>query len=258
MDVRYPKTFLQEVVVRTDFAVPIRALTEDIPPALNRAIQSNFSLAEPPQEVNLREVRVAMGKDTSQARERRQVSTLRKYSSATRNKHLHLHQDYCFVSYSVYESFAQLRADFLPVIDKIFELGDDIQLKRLGLRYINHIELKEPHPTDWERYLNRDLLSIFDIHDRKQIARAFHQLFLNLGDFLVNFQYGMHNPDFPDVIRRKVFILDYDAYYDGFVDDNREVHDKLDKFHGVIERLFWNSVQPALKEKMRGGESVDD
>jgi len=62
----------------------------------------------------------------------------------------------------------------------------------------------------------------------------------------------MHNPDFPAPIKKKIFILDYDAYYDGFV-ERTEVETRLTLFHDKIQDLFEWSIQPKLREIMKNG-----
>ena len=98
--------------------------------------------------------------------------------------------------------------------------------------------------------MDRKLLAIFSFpDDPKTISRAFHNLVLNYGDMSVRFQYGMHNPDFPVPIRKKVFILDYDAYYEG-PQSFEDVKLNIDKFHERVESLFEASISNKLRDLM--------
>lgn len=129
----------------------------------------------------------------------------------------------------------------------MFEAFSDLQVKRLGLRYINSVEAPGPNKFSWNAYLNRNLLSIFNIPvDKAKIARAFHNLELNLGDLTLRFQYGIHNPDYPAPIRKRVFILDYDAYTTGFL-AKEEIHQTLPVLHDEIEQLSEKSITDKLR-----------
>ena len=51
----------------------------------------------------------------------------------------------------------------------------------------------------------------------------------------------MHNPDFPAPIKKKIFILDYDAYCSGILTKD-EIFKNLPIFHAEIQRLFESSI----------------
>jgi uncharacterized protein (TIGR04255 family) len=66
---------------------------------------------------------------------------------------------------------------------------------------------------------------------------------------LLNFQYGMHNPDFPSRIRRKLFILDLDASYQGLLSRD-DIKSNIDTAHNRIEELFENVIREDLRRRM--------
>jgi len=72
---------------------------------------------------------------------------------------------------------------------------------------------------------------------------------LDLSDMRVRFQYGMHNPDYPSVIRRKQFILDYDAYREE-TQTGDELERNLMRFHSKIQELFEQSITDELRRIM--------
>ena len=131
----------------------------------------------------------------------------------------------------------------------------DFSVKRFGLRFINQIELDKPNPFSWEEYINQDLLAAFNIaEDKTKISRIFSNIIQNYdGDMLLNFQYGMHNPDYPSRIKKKIFILDFDAFIQGVMEKDF-VQAEFDSAHSRIETLFEMSITPRLRELM---EEVD-
>jgi len=59
----------------------------------------------------------------------------------------------------------------------------------------------------------------------------------------------MHNPDYPARIRKKIFILDYDAYTTSLL-TREEIRQSLPIFHDQIEQLFEKSITGRLREIM--------
>jgi uncharacterized protein (TIGR04255 family) len=127
----------------------------------------------------------------------------------------------------------------------------DFDVSRFGLRYFNNIELTDPRLTDWDAYLDKNLLSIFNLaDDRTKISRAFHNLELNFGDMNLTFLYGMHNPDYPAPIKQKTFVLDFDAYILKSQDKD-EVVSNLEVMHERIQSMFEKNITEQLREIMR-------
>ncbi len=99
------------------------------------------------------------------------------------------------------------------------------------------------------------MIAIFNIVDENyQVSRAFHELQLIISDMRIKFQYGMHNPDFPSVIKKKIFVLDYDGYYE-YLQDQNEIMRNLSNINTEIENLFKKSIGPKLEEIMLRGDS---
>ena len=65
----------------------------------------------------------------------------------------------------------------------------------------------------------------------------------------MRFQYGMPNPDYPAPIKKKHFILDFDAYAEMLIDIS-ELGDTLDTFHDRINSAFEQVIKDGLRKKM--------
>lgn len=115
---------------------------------------------------------------------------------------------------------------------------------------VNHIKLEGHSYFEWADYLDERLLSMYSLYEGEgEIARGFHNLTINDNDIMLRFQYGMYNPDFPSPIRKKLFILDYDAFYDG-LQDIEDIKANIDIFHERIEALFENNIKDELRNLM--------
>lgn len=158
----------------------------------------------------------------------------------------------CAGSASSLSNYEIVKEEFLRILDRFVELFPGAQPSRLGLRYVNNIELPGPNPTDWSDYLASQLLSLFEFPpeaERPSLCRVFHNLELAFDSLRLRYRLGMHNPDYPARIRQKVFLLDLDAYTESAV-SIREVNSLLDNFHTSIQHYFENSITENLREVM--------
>ncbi len=232
--VRYKKNFLKEVVVRIDFPVPLRAIRVRVNQKFIREIIKYYPIQEP-----IKVIKDALRLLSEPAKNRTgEKRTNWFFHSRNRGEKLCINDTCMFIDVSKYESFAKLRSHFVSALESLFSNYSDVSISRFGLRYTNYIEGNELDPTDWKGYLNPELLSIFEIADsREAISRAFHVLDMNYDDMSLRFQYGMHNPDYPAPIRKKLFVLDFDAYIEAALGKEEVLHN-LDTFHGKIESYF--------------------
>jgi len=250
MAIRYVRPFLSEVIVRLDVSNEISGIDTDLNPALVRALQEHFPILEPHDFIG---VELQFGPDRQPTQQNRRSKEWH-FVGINHDKRLIVSNDAIMMSYKKYDSSSALFREFRESIDAVYDAEQELAVSRLGLRYINRIELAQPDPTDWERYLDGRLLASLEIPgDKSRIVRAFHVLETDLGDMRLRFQYGMHNPDYPAVIRRKQFILDFDAYREGSQTRDELVRN-LELFHGKIQELFEQSITDELRRIMNGGE----
>ena len=247
MNNNYINTYLQEVIVRADFAVPLLDMQNDINPKLKKSIMNLFPICEF-NDLIANEFRVSGDKFESNQ------TTVKEYKffSKDRKKFAIINEKCLLIRYEKYEKFEILLSNFMSIIDVLFDVNADVQINRLGLRYVNNIHFdNEPNPTDWEEYLDIKLLSIFNVRNNKQyVVRAFQNLEFHFEDIHLQFQYGMRNPDYPMPIYKKIFILDYDAHCIGMIQKSSELKEYLIKFHGEINKLFESSITEKLRSVM--------
>lgn len=248
--VKYEKNFLTNVIVRVDFPNPLQ-VHENLPPNLSKAILELFPISEPKKIIG-KKVKFTAEKIEIEGDEK---SIEWNFFGKNREKQLVITPVFFAITYKKYESFNNLKSDFILVIEKIFEVFSDIQINRLGLRYINEIALlNQTDPLNWIEYLNENLLSPFEVaRDKSIIARCITNLFLNQEDMIITFRYGMHNPDMPVPIKKKIFILDYDVYNTNLQDIN-EIKEDLEKFHNTIVDLFESHIKEGLRAIMHADQ----
>jgi uncharacterized protein (TIGR04255 family) len=242
----YKKNFLDRVVIRVDFTKEIQELENSLPGQVVDGIVKIFPIPEPKIK---HAKQYQLGPKMMAVKEIDQREWY--YHGKDREKSLCIAKGCMFVEYFRYNETPEILTEtFMAIIDLLVNSYKDLSFRRLGMRYIDKIEFNESDFTSWEKYIDRKLLSIFEIVDDKtKISRAFHNLELNYGDMNVKFQYGMHNPDYPAPIKRKIFILDTDVYLDS-VQTRQEIESNLRKFHDKCVNLFEQSITVSLREVM--------
>ncbi len=250
MDDKYKKNFLTNVIVRVDFPNPLKI--ESLPPDLTKVVLKYFPISEPKKLIEISSEFKVVPKTKIEIETGEEMMEWNYYGK-NREKKLVLRKSFLSITYiKSYKRHDDLKSEFFSIINELFKVFSDIQINRLGLRYVNEISFDETKFFDWEKYLNKDLLSIFNIARNKDtIARGFNNLVLNYENMILNFHYGMHNPDFPAPIRKKIFILDYDAYYEG-LQDLKDIKSNLFTFHEEIKKIFEENIEDGLRDAMYG------
>lgn len=241
----YPSNFLSKVIARVDFPSPLLKVGTHLPSDISKIAIQQFPIEEPTRTI-ARELQISQ----TTVKTRETEFTEWHFHGKEREKSLTITPAAVFVKYTTYKSFEMLKADFLTVLSSFFHIYEETQVSRLGLRYVNNIALDDGDRFDWAQYLKNELLCIFNVSgDRESISRAFHNLEFNMGDFNLRFQYGMHNPDYPAPIRRRVYILDFDAYNQG-LQDFSEIPNNIERFHDSIQGLFESVITDELRGLM--------
>ncbi len=248
----YKKNFLSEVIARVDLISPIEIFEKSLPSDITGIIRPLFPVPEPRKVIDFPLQVSSNGEQIKKTKKKAEHMEWR-FHGKDEEKTLTITPASIFIQYRAYKTFEKLRDDFLRIVSVVFEKYKDAQGKRLGLRYINDVVLKEDKPLEWGDYLNNNLLCSFQFYKTSGIpSRIFNNIELNFDDFNLRYQFGMHNPDYPAPIKLKSFILDLDAYCQGFQDLD-EIKENLDKYHNKIQEIFESSITDELRNILNEG-----
>lgn len=251
---KYKQNFLKQVLVRVDFQNPLQDYEKGLYPAVVKALAKTFpTLVE--QKIIQQTIQVPVKPNAKP-----KVSTIDQtawtYYAQNKKKHTRIEPTDFYIQYDKYYSFEQLKKDFRLVFDSLVTNYKELNITRLGLRYIDEIEIRgEKDVFGWKQYLKPNLFSALSIplkKDKDCISRAFSNLEFNYGDHNLTLKYGMFNPDYPSSIKKKAFILDSDAYKRDNI-PNEEAYSVLVQLHERISNLFEKRL---IKEGLR--EIMDD
>lgn len=241
----YNNPFLKEVIFRIDFPTPLENVNTAVPSTVLREIMRAFPIAEP-QTVQSQELQISMETVSSSIQEMKKWV----YHGREREKSMILESQSLTMTIKRYETYDGAISEFKAVLDALFRESRDLFSSRIGVRYINSIDLNESEPLEWSEYLNEDILGIVSFHASENVSRVFHVLEYNFDGQSLKYQFGLPNPDYPAVIRKKQFILDLDSYFTGAFDE-REIYDCIGSCHRKIQELFEKSITDKTRDLMR-------
>lgn len=249
---RYTKNHLKHVIIKVDFSNEL-PIDNNLPKEVLDTAQKAFPLFEPMPTTHS-EIKISEdGAKVTNA----EHGTNWIFYGLNKEKALsivregrHREKTSIAIDYSKYESFDILRDEFIPILYNFMGVFPESKIGRVGLRYINNIDLREKNPLNWNKYIHSNLLSSFRfVDDKERISRVFNDLEIKYDDMSIKFQYGMPNPDYPSPIKKKIFVLDYDVYYVG-ERDKSEVPDMMNKYHDKIISLFEGSIKEGLRNEL--------
>ena len=247
---KYKKDFLKKVIVRIDFDTSLPIVKKGPAEGIYDTVKTRFPITEEKKVIG-KEFLIGPG-DTKE----RSIETKEwHYYGKNREKHLTITPNMTFVEYNKYEYYEMLKEDFLSVSKALFDSYPKIQVKRLGLRYVDNIDIPNESPTEWDKYLKPELNTIFALAgNRETISRAFHVLEFNYGEDFLRFQFGMFNPDYPAPIKKKIYTLDFDMYVTKIL-NKTDIEETLDRFHEKVSEFFEEVITDELRKIM---EPIDE
>lgn len=241
----YENPFLKEVIFRVDFPTPLESVVTSVPSAVLREIMKAFPIAEP-QTVQSQEFQISGQTVSSTTHEIKQWV----YHGREREKSMILEPQSLTMTIRRYKTYDGAFSEFKAVLEALFRENRELFSSRIGVRYINSIELNEKNPLEWSEYLNEDILGIVSFHACENISRVFHVLEYNFNGQALKYQFGLPNPDYPAVIKKKQFILDLDSYFTGAFEE-KEIYDCIKQCHQKIQELFEKSITDKTRDLMR-------
>ncbi len=251
MGKRYENSYLKNVIFRIDLAQPIsqgKKLLNDF----SKILERDFPNREDISKIHL-EATMGLSKDKEPSvKQFQRIVVSNKFSNADKTTILMFESEpsNLNLSFNSYKSSAELNELVESIVKAVHKVYGNVLIKRIGLRYINNISIKDGDTFDWHSFINPYLISMLEFStDKRNISRAIGRMELNKDFYKVQFYYGMVNPEYPNPIARKEFILDYDCYSTEEININ-EVPAMLTILHEEIKSRCESSIVDGLREIM--------
>lgn len=176
------------------------------------------------------------------------ISTWVLYNSG-KTKKIQIEPNSLIIEYLSYSDSTELLSDTSIAAEFIKEFKIKT-INRLGLRYVNEIKIDNGDVLDWGDYINDDLLGSINFSQKNTLGltRAMSILSFKKDFGNINFNFGMWNSSYPNIISEKTFILDIDAYSKFPLDtEDIKLDEIIKEFNHGIESIFENSIKDNLR-----------
>jgi len=232
---KYKNNFIANVIVQLDFA-PVRRFFETVPKDIIEAMQGEYTCLQG-QPLSQVQVNVATGAKVET------VTPVWLFRSSDNTVEMQLTQDFLKFNCVKYISFENL----MQHIKKITSLlsKDVSTIARLGLRYVNQIELNGTKSADISKYISDSLTLTSDKwagDEKGNVLNAVGQIIMNYDDCMMNFNYGISD------LAQPKYALDFDCY--GVNVEFAKLEETLSNYNAKIAASFEKSIQDELREKM--------
>lgn len=239
----YKRNFITDVICRVDFP-EIPKLKKEEPIEFYEKIRTLFKRYEKSVSAQLR---VEEFKGISIQEQAHKW----KFFNKEKDKKITLSHNCLSFEFFKYSEFNEFKEIWEMVYNSLLDVYKIEFFDRLGLRYINNIDIKKGKPLSWDglinKYLTSHLKSFPDL--KPDVIRSMHKIIFNKDGIKINLSYGIWNDDFPSSLSKKQFILDYDCYID-FMIEPSEVNTKISEFIKIIYDLFEICIDYKLREIM--------
>lgn len=250
---QYRDNTITNAIIRLDFANPIQTINTELAAAVRSASLCCFEIPEK-NEIHSQEIEVSNGPGKKSIAMNDSTIVEWVFKGKSTRKELKITKDSFLVEVQEYSSFEELKRDFLSVFSTFKSTYGEVQVSRMGMRYVDQIQPLELRTSDetwfdyWKKYVDERLLGGFAFtSDDNALARHMNSCVMNYGDYSLTFQYGMFNPDFPAVAKKSVFVLDTDVYSAGLL-NYEDIVSGLDAFHTQASVWFEKSITNGLRE----------
>ncbi len=240
------RNFLKNVILRVNFLGELK-LSQQAVDSFSRVVSDDFPDLEPRERLSMYMTMDQIQRTTQEKR----TKVFFFHNKATNNS-ISLEPDAIALDIKKYNNYNEFRRLVQKVIQNIETENPSTKVSRVGLRYVNQIILNEGPPFEWTGLIREPLLASVNFIERQNELSRFIGIFeLNRSEYLIKFQYGWFNSEYPNPIAKKEFLLDYDCYSKNETDLS-SVLNQVDTFHIAIKELFRYSILDNL-ERMTGG-----
>lgn len=198
-----------------------------------------------PQIEKQERISIEMGYNLDQTKTKEKRATVFLFKNDDTSNKLMLEPDALSFELKKYEGYQQFKGIMEKVLYLLIKENSSLKLSRLGLRYINQINITTGSPFEWDGIIKSYLLPNMDFISKTELSRDLRLIELNKKECSVRFQYGLFNSEYPNPIAKKEFLLDYDCYTTNETDIN-SVITLIDGFHTVIKDLFKLSIDETI------------
>lgn len=250
----YRNSFLHQVIVRIDFLqfVPTNMTFSE---SIEKEILRIFPRRGKDQIIRFNSINVVFDQNNNglpNANGKVLEGIQREYFTNDGVNKLVLSNKFIVFEINKYSSFEVHKQWFQSILLEFFQ-RNRVSANRTGIRYINMFQ--QPRVKLQKKFFTQEIAAslytkFIETSSGPRMIRSIHMNEYRIGEMTMNFRYGMFNPEYPNLLRKNDFVLDFDFFSDDVIDSSDGIIHVLDKGHNEIQALFERSITDSLREVM--------
>ncbi len=245
----YSKNFIKKVIAKIDFNASVDIFTPDTLADAVSEIKKRFPISE--QKTGIQNEITFSNVGVEQSLKKEFPEWI--FHGKDRTKVLKVNHQSIEVVLNKYDTENDFIKDVITPISKLLSINPNIVVQRTGIRFINIFDFKIDNFKKSSIYFTPSISANYTkMADVENCNRAIMINEFIKEDIKLRVQSGYFNPDYPAIIKRNHFLLDFDAYIDSpHLINNIEV--LLKKLHDIIEFKFEELITDKLRDKVLNG-----
>lgn len=175
------------------------------------------------------------------------VLNLAVFHNPATGRFIKVSQENFIVAFTRYTRFEDFKEEVLQKTSVFCETFCVTNLHRVGLRYVNNVELLAAVPTSSLLKYVRPLID-FGRMDIENVDQFLNEVRLRHSGHLVMLR-GVLLPPLPD--GRRSYVLDIDCHSSG-LQSQGDIRDLIDRYHDSAQEFFLDQITEEYKNVMRG------
>lgn len=243
----YKNNYLKQVIFRIDFEKVVLGNFDEFKKIVDKRFDQKLKRKN---QINNLSLELKSGEFTSEPEE---VELWQFVNSKTNNK-FEIGPTHCLVEYYSYKDSSDLKNNVQSLFEKFLQMHEVTRALRIGLRYINQIEMPNLKKVDeWSKYITHDLLVAqkFLMSKGKTPTRILNQSEFKTEAFNTVFKYGIWNEKYPSPITNNAYILDIDCFTRLPMDvEGNKLLSIFSNLNKEAESIFEFSIKDELRKEM--------
>lgn len=249
----YKNTFLKQVIIRIDFMDFIKDNNMyDI--EIEKRILKIFPRRGKDQIIRFNSIKMIFPQNKEQPMNTNGeiVEGIQKeyFTNDGQNK-LILSNKFIIFEIKNYTNFEEHRLWLYSILSAVYEKNKQLTINRTGIRYINILESSKIKIL--KKFFKPEIASSLYVNNLKNnihLVRTMHISEYRVDEMIMNFRYGMYNPEYPNTLKKNDFVLDFDFFSENIIESSDDIFKVIDKGHQEIHKLFESSITSSLREVM--------
>jgi uncharacterized protein (TIGR04255 family) len=245
----YKKNFINKVIAKLDFASPTNMFTPESVADAVIEIKKRFPISE---QSTASQHGLQISKEGVKSSKIEFPEWI--FHGENRNKMLKVNQLFIEILLTKYFSEDDFKNDLIIPISHLLKINPQTAIRRTGIRFINIFDFPIDTFSKAQEYFSDSITSqYFHLTDTDKCSRSFLINEFVIDDVKLRVQSGFFNPDYPAIIKRNHFVLDFDAYidYPHLINDAESYFKKI---HDLIEVKFEALITDKLRKEVLNGE----